>query len=92
MSKRQWTHRVVKRMRGMQGDYFDYPTAATFTSEAEAREYAEQFARAQGSGGVIGARIDVRTRWGGWPGHRGDTVATYRSEDYLGQEADHGAP
>ncbi len=74
---RSWTHRVVKRMRGMNGAWFDFPTAATFGAEADARAYAEDFAREQGEAGVYGARICVRTR-------RGDTaVATYRSDDYI---------
>lgn len=83
-----WTHRVVKRMRGMQGEYFDFPTARTFSgasAEADARAYAECFAREQGHARVYGARIEVRTRKGGWTGHRGATVATYRSEDYLAE-------
>lgn len=75
---RSWKFRVVKRMRGMQGQEFDFPTAATFATEAEARAYAERFARAQAASGVR-SRIDVRTRAGGWRGHRGDTVATYIS-------------
>lgn len=73
---RQWTHKVVKRMRGMDGEWFDFPTAATFGSEADARTYAEQFAREQGRDGSFDARIDVRTR----RGRR--TVATYYSRDY----------
>jgi hypothetical protein len=63
-------------MRGMQGEYFDFRTAATFDDEASARAYAERFAREQGRGRVYGARIDVRSRRGN------RTVATYRSEDY----------
>lgn len=79
----RWTHRVVKRMRGMQGEYFDFPTAATFEGDAPARAYAESFAREQGADRVYGARIEVRTSSGGWRGHRGSTVATYRSDDYI---------
>ncbi len=78
-----WKYRVVKRMRGMQGEYFDYPTAATFETEAEARRYAEEFARAQGAARVYGARLEVRTRKGGWMGHPGDTLVIYKSDDYL---------
>lgn len=59
-----WTHKVVKIARGMDGNWFDFPTAATFTSEAEAIYYAEDFAREQGEAGVVGTRITVRTRRG----------------------------
>lgn len=82
---RAWTHRVVKSMRGMQGDYFDFSTAATFDDEEEARVYAERFAREQGASRVYGARISVRER-------RGDkSVVTYRSEDYLAQSTTGGS-
>jgi hypothetical protein len=78
-----WKYRVVKRMRGgAQGEYFDFPTAATFVSEADARAYAETFARESCAAGVYTAEIVVRTRAGGWPGHRGVTVATYKAGDY----------
>ena len=60
--KQTWTHKVVKVARGMQGQWFDFPTAATFSSESEAIEYAERFAREQA--GVGGAKITVRTRKG----------------------------
>ncbi len=74
---RKWTHRVVQRMHGMQGEYFDFPTAGTFLTEAEVREYAESLAREQGAGRVCGARITVRAR-------RGDaTTAVVCSDDYL---------
>lgn len=71
---------MVKRMRGMQGEYFDFPTAQTFSgpsAEQDARAYAERFAREQGAGRVYGARITVRTRAGN------TTIAVYRSDDYL---------
>lgn len=76
MGSKNWTHKVVKSMRGMNGEYFDFPTADTFDSEAEAREYAEDFAREQGASRVAGAKIHVRTRGGRW-------VATYRTSDYA---------
>lgn len=59
---RQWTHKVVKRMRGGDGEWFDFPTAATFSSEPEARAYAAQFAAEQRAAGVTTARIEVRSR------------------------------
>lgn len=59
---RQWTHKVVKRMRGGDGEWFDFPTAATFTSESKARAYAAQFAAEQRAAGVTTARIEVRSR------------------------------
>lgn len=78
---RQWTHRVVKRARGMQGEWFDFPTAATFSSFSEADAYARTFHAEQR--GVGGADIQVRARSGGYPGHRGATVASYRTDrDY----------
>ena len=68
----------------MRGQWFDFPTAATFALECAARECAEAFARAQGASGVYGACIDVRARKGG--GREGRIVAAYRSEDYLRAE------
>ncbi len=67
-----WTHKVVKTQRGHQGEWFRYPAAATFSSEAKARAYAEDFAKEQQ--GVGGTRILVVTR----KGNR--TVADYRVE------------
>lgn len=57
-----WTHKVVKRMRGGDGKWFDFPTASTFASEQDAREYAARFASEQRAAGVTTARIDVRSR------------------------------
>lgn len=75
-----WTHKVVKQMRGLQGEWFDFPTAGTFSSEAEAKRYAEDFAREQAASGVAGARITVRSR----RKVRGTyTIAVYRSGDYV---------
>src|SRR5690606_31200438 len=73
---RQWLFKVAKRMRGMDGDWFDFPTAATFATEDDARAYAERFAMEQGQGGAGDARIDVRSRRGS------RTVATYYALDY----------
>lgn len=75
-----WTHKVVKSMRGMQGQWFDFPTAATFAVVDDACVYAQDFAREQGAAGVLGARIEVRSRRGP---HGGDVVSVYRSDDYL---------
>lgn len=74
MDGRKWTSKVVKRARGAQGEWFDFPTAGTFASESDARRYAEGFAREQI--GVGGARIDVRNR-------RSGTIASYRVECYA---------
>lgn len=68
MGTRKWTHKVVKIARGMQGEWFDFPTAATFDSQAAAEKYAKEFADEQR--GVVGARITVRTRGG-------KTISTY---------------
>jgi len=72
-----WTHRVVKRAHGAQGEMFDFPTAATFGNVDAALDYAAVFAAEQAA--VGGAQIEVRTRAGGWTGHRGDTVAMWRA-------------
>lgn len=77
-TSRQWRYKVVKRMRGMQGEYFDFPTAATFDREQDALDYAEAFAREQGECRVCGALIDVRRR-------NGDHVATHKSSDYIAE-------
>jgi hypothetical protein len=75
VAKAKWTHRVVKRARGHQGKWFDFPTAATFSSEADARAYAEALAAEQT--GVHGAVIDVRSRKGTCAFGRGALVASY---------------
>ena len=62
MDTKSWTHKVVKRMRGGDGQWFDYPTAATFRTEQEARAYAAAFASEQRSAGITTFRIDVRSR------------------------------
>jgi hypothetical protein len=75
---RSWTHRVVKRARGMQGEYFDFVPAATFDSLREAEQYAEEFAREQaGVGGVI---IDIRLRSGGTRERPGKIIRSIRAD------------
>lgn len=59
---KNWTHKVVKKQRGMRGQWFAYPAAMTTDSEQAAKEYAAQFADAQRSAGVVGTRIVVETR------------------------------
>ena len=71
----RWTYRVVKRMIGANGRWFDFPTASTFASEAAARDYAARFAAEQAN--VGGAEIDVRSRRGKCGYGRGSIVATY---------------
>ena len=58
--KMNWTHKVVKRQRGTNGEWFSYPAAATFCAESDARVYAARFADDQR--GVGGTRIVVQTR------------------------------
>lgn len=70
-----WAYRVVKRARGGDGSKFDFPTAATFASEAEAREYARGFAIEQAR--VAGAEITVRSRRGRCSTGPGALVALY---------------
>lgn len=75
MSGRAWTHKVVRRARGAQGEWFDYPAAAAFTSLEAAQAYAERWSReltAQRSGHTI----DVRARGG--RRNLGVTVSTVR--------------
>lgn len=72
-----WTHKVVKRAKGSDGRLFDYPTAGTFASEADARSYAVQFAIEQGAAGVAGAEYTVRRRGGRCSTGVGEIVATY---------------
>lgn len=68
MTSKQWKYKVVKVARGGNGKWFDFPTASTFDTEADAKQYAERFAADQR--GVAGAKITVRKR-------NGDTVATF---------------
>lgn len=75
MSK--WNYKVVKSQRGGQGQWFNYPTAATFVTLAEAEVYAERFAREQAE--VGGTRILIRSRKGA---DGGDVVKVYRCEEY----------
>ena len=58
-----WTHKVVKKQRGMQGQWFAYRAAMTGT-EADCRAYAASFAAEQRAAGVVGTRIVVLTRGG----------------------------
>lgn len=74
---KNWKFRVVKRMRGMQGKCVDFPTAATFETEADARSYASEFAESQRASGVVGVAVDVRSRRGTCRFGRGEIVATY---------------
>ena len=48
----RWNYKVVKSMRGMQGEWFNFPTAATFETEQEAIDYAAEFAAEQASGDI----------------------------------------
>jgi len=74
---RNWNYKVVKSQRGMDGRWFSYPAAATFETEAKAREYAAQFAAQQR--GIGGTRINVlsRRQFDGSVG-RTNNVAEYR--------------
>ena len=59
-----WKFKVVKKQRGLQGEWFAYPAAMTTTTEIEARAYADAFALSQRTAGVLGTRIVVLTRGG----------------------------
>jgi hypothetical protein len=66
MSKTNWTHKVRKESRGIDGQMHQMPTAITGTL-AECEEYAERFASEQreaGVGGMATTRIVVMTRGG----------------------------
>ena len=70
---RTWTHKVVKKSRGMQGEWFSHRAALTGTL-AECERYAEQFRDEQVAvlGRTDGHRIVVVAR-------KGNAVAkTYR--------------
>jgi hypothetical protein len=56
---KNWTHKVRKQQRGINGAWFSYPTCYIGTG-AECHEYAAQFAAEQS--GVVGTRIAVLTR------------------------------
>jgi hypothetical protein len=73
---RTWKFAVVKRMFGMNGKKFDFPTAATFAVVEDACAYAERFAREQSAAGVTHADFVVRARKGG------EWVKVYRADDY----------
>ena len=53
-----WKYRVVKKQRGLQGEWFSYPGRAFSTLE-DATEYATTFAADQTQAGVVGTRIVV---------------------------------
>lgn len=74
-----WKYKVVKSQRGMQGQWFSYPAAATFEDLEEAKAYAEEFAAEQRAAGVAGTRINVfsRKKFDG-PYGRTDGVAEYK--------------
>ena len=63
-TKAAWTHKVVKKQRGLQGEWFSHPAAKT-GSEDECVAYAEAFAAEQRAAGVVGTRITVIARKGG---------------------------
>lgn len=70
---------VVKRQRGTDGQWFDHRVAASFCAVEDAVVYAASFAHSQHS--VGGTSIDVRSRRGGWRGHLGATITTYRTTE-----------
>ena len=61
-TKKAWAYKVGKTQRGMQGEWFRYPAAATFATQAEGEQYARDFAEQQR--GVAGTKILVVTRKG----------------------------
>lgn len=60
MKTAKWNYRVVKAQRGGDGKWFRYPAAKTFSNDADARKYAQEFAREQA--GVAGTKILVLSR------------------------------
>lgn len=53
---KNWTHKVVKTAG------FDFPTAGTFDSEADAISYAMRFAAEQAAAGHTSSKYGIRTR------------------------------
>ena len=71
-----WQFKVVKSQRGMDGKWFHYRAAATFAEEAEARQYAKQWAdgdRSPGTRILVISRREIEGPIG--PTH---SVAEYR--------------
>ena len=62
MQSSQWAFKLVRRARGMNGEFFDHPNTKTFTTEQGAREFAEGFARMLR--GTSGTYIAIRHRGG----------------------------
>lgn len=71
MSNRGWTHKVVKRQRGMDGKWFRSRGTAHESEEA-AITAAREFAEEQCAAGVAGTEIDVVARKGR------KTIATFK--------------
>lgn len=63
-NNKSWTHKVVKKQRDGQGQWFCYPAAHT-GSLADCQAYAAEFAAQQSAAGVVGTRIVVVARKGG---------------------------
>lgn len=61
-AKSAWKFKVVKKMRGHNGEWFGFPAAATFAALEDATTYAREFAAEQRAAGVASARITVLTR------------------------------
>lgn len=73
----EWTHKVVKSQRGMDGRWFAH-SAKTFANEQAARDFAERFAAEQRAAGVVGTRINVLSR----KSFTGDFGATNNIAEY----------
>lgn len=74
-----WTHKVVKRSRGANGEWFRHRAAATFLTREEAETYAASFRDEQRATGVAGHEYDVVSRREvARPLGRGTVLATYR--------------
>jgi hypothetical protein len=74
----QWTHKVTKSQRGMNGKWFRHSCSFTFNDEHSAREFARQLIANQ-QAGVVGTRINVLSRrsFVGEHGFRTHNVAEY---------------
>lgn len=57
-----WKFSVRKESRGMQGQWFASPAAATFVLEASAHDFAAEWQRELKEAGIGGHRIVVRAR------------------------------
>jgi hypothetical protein len=62
IATKTWNFKVVKKMRGTDGKWFDFPASGTFADFDQADEYASSFCSEQQASGVTNARFAVLPR------------------------------